>query len=126
MTKQKNIFKQAITADRLFNNSNNVYIDIEKVERLGIVKGETIVTKHQIVVQDDSDEMVVAIFPTLKEVFSFLQSNTYRDIIKMTEREGENHEKYIGIAECSGGFFFSGDAYGLDELDTYHIEKLVI
>lgn len=126
MTNQKNIFKQAITADRLFNQSNNVYIEIEKVERIGIIKGETLNSQHKIIVRDDSDEMVVSILASLTEVFSFLQSNTYREIINMTEREGENPEKYIGIAQCSGGFFFSGDAYGLDELDSYHVETLVI
>ncbi|MEK6190614.1 MAG: hypothetical protein N2A99_06460 [Carnobacterium alterfunditum] len=113
---------------RLHENSNNVFIEIETVEKLNIFDGTKYTDFYRIIVRDDADEIPVIQFRKQKELFNFFQENSYRMILEQADKVNENVymgnlDKHVGIAEVSGGFFFSGFPYDKSMLDTYYIES---
>ena len=106
---------------RLENQSNNVFITIEREERVNIFTGTGYATSHKIVVSDDSDDVIVKTVKTFEDVRAFFSTNSYRDVLLMANREGENLDKYLGIAEVCGGFYFCCIPYSIDDLDTYYL-----
>lgn len=111
-----------MNAERLLDQANNVYIEIQEMRTLNYLTGQPISKPtNRITVRDDSDEVVIKDFRTFEETKNFFSMNSYRDILLKAGQIEGNPEKYVGIAETSGGFFLTDMAYDVDSLDTFRL-----